>query len=100
MGCVKAKQACNYYISQGNLQGSRERVGPIRATEEESEEEQEGEREEEEEEEEEKPKTVSPVVKVFRKLATPLKSLRKRKTTELSPGTVKEYETEASHRAR
>jgi hypothetical protein len=78
-------------------------VGPIRDAAEESseEEEREGEEEEEEEEEEEvsaKPK--SPIVRAFKKLTSPLKSLGKRKTTELSPKSQQEREAESSRRAR
>ena len=71
------------------------KVGPIRDAAEESEEE-----EDEEEEEDAPKKTRSPLGKVFNKVLSPLKSISKRKATELSPGSVKDVEAESNQRAR
>lgn len=102
MGCKKAKQSCQYLIA-GASAGARETVGPIRDAAEDSSEEEEEEEDgegEEEEEEEERPKASSPIARAFKKLASPLKGLGKRKTTELSPKSVQEREADSSQRAR
>ena len=95
--CAKAKQSCNYHISEASQKDKGKQVGRIVDAAEESEEE--GDEGEEEEEEEEK-KGPSPIAKAFKKLTSPLKAIGKRKTTELSPGSLKDREAESSERAR
>lgn len=82
-------------------------VGPIRdaaddssSEEEEEEEDEEVEAEEDEGEAEKKGKKKSSLVRAFNKIASPLKSLGKRSTTELSPKSIQDRDAEASQRAR
>jgi hypothetical protein len=97
--CSKAKQSCLYHLSDAGVKGNV--VAPLRDAAEESPGEEEEEDEEEEEEEEEKEKKgPSPLVKVFRKVTSPLKTIGKRKATELSHKSVLDREAEPSQRAR
>lgn len=103
MPCSKAKQSCKFLIAEASSQTKQKLVGPIRDAAEDSpedeEEEEEGDEAGEEEEGEKQPKASSPIARAFKKLASPLKNLGKRKTTELSPQSVKEREVESSQRA-
>lgn len=83
-------------ISEAQSEKKGETVGKILDAAEESDPED----EEEEQAEEEQKKATSPVIKVLRNITSPLKSIGKRKTTKLSPGTVQEREAESSQRAR
>jgi hypothetical protein len=40
-----------------------------------------------------------PIIKVFKKITSPLKAIGKHKATELSPGSLKDWEAESSERA-
>ena len=91
--CAKAKQSCNYHISEASQKDKGKQVGKILDAAEESKEEG------DEEEEEEEKKGPSPIVKVFKKITSPLKAIGKRKATELSPGSLKDREAESSQRA-
>jgi len=95
--CSKAKQACLYHMSDAGGKGKA--VAPLRDAAEESSEEEEEEEEEVVEKEKEK-KGSSPLVNALKKITSPLKAIGKRKTTELSPGSVKDREAESSERAR
>ena len=74
--CSKARQSCLYMQAEGGSKGSL--VGKTRhAAEESSEEEEEEEEEEEGEGEEKEKKKSSPLVKVLKRFASPLKGLGK-----------------------
>ena len=94
--CAKAKQSCNYHISEVSKKDKGKQVGQVLDAAEESE----AEGDEEEEEEEEEKAGASPIIKVFKKLTSPLKAIGKRKATQLSPGSLKDREAESSERAR
>lgn len=94
-----AHQACQYLIS-GAADARGEKVGKIVDAGEESDEESEEQDVEEIEDEEESLKKASPIVSVLKKIASPLRSLGKRKPTELSPKAIEDRESEASDRAR
>jgi hypothetical protein len=83
-------------ISEAQSENKGKAVGKVVDAAEESE----PENEEEEEAQEEQKKTTSPVVKAFQKITSPLRGIGKRKTTELSPGTIQDREAESSQRAR
>jgi hypothetical protein len=104
--CANARKTCEYVHSAGGATGKKRQVGPIVDAAEASEGEEEEEEAEEEEEEKEaveqkKPeKAASPVIRVMRKIVSPLKGIGKRQTNELSPGSVKDREAESSQRTR
>ena len=94
--CAKARQKCLHFSAGAttSITKAEKKLNVVEVGESE-EEEEEG---EEEVEEAEKKKT-SPVAKVFSKLASPLKSIGKCKTMQLSPQLVKDREAESSQRA-
>jgi hypothetical protein len=100
--CAGARQACKFFISEA-VTPRKNPVGPLRDAAEVSESEEGQEEREEEETPGPKPsdsKGKSVMKKVFNKLASPLQNLGKRKTTELSPGSIQERQVEPSERAR
>ena len=104
--CSKARKTCEYLHSAEGAKGKAREVGPVLDAAEESEGEEEEEEDEDEEgeeaaEEPDKPeKTHSPAIRVLRRIVSPLKSIGKRQTTDLSPGSVKDREAESSQRSR
>ena len=98
--CVKAKQSCKFLIAEASGQTKGREVGPIRDAAEKSPEIEEEDDEEEEEEEEEERQASSPIARALKKIASPLRALGKRKTTELSPKSVQERDADSSQRAR
>ena len=96
LACAKAKQSCKYLISAASATG--EQVGPVLDAAEKSDADEDGEGDEEEEEP--PVKKTSPIATVIRKMTSPLRNLGKRKTAELSPGSVQERDAEPDARVR